>query len=353
MKFEKLSLVDQIRYKRICKYYKKIDFAKLVENENMSLDIIKYLRANGFEDIFTGEVLSHSPNVTLQFIKENSFLDWNWEVCSYTCRSLKTMLSSKHLPWIRYYFSHSLDITLDDVVFHSDIQWDWAMLSRRLPFDVIQEHPDLPWNTRIMSRNPTLDVEYVCAHPDLEWNYTTMCSCNSNPEMVIKTQHIWNAGNKEMFWMYHVSSNPHVTIDLIKKMPNVEWNWNILSIYIDLKDIIANPQLPWDTGSFSWNRGLTLDYVISNKNINWVWSAVSGHAQFDYGEFSQHRKFKWNELSKNKWFLHVSDQELEQAAKRVFSANKIKRQFKEAISNPEYKLCKRRLMHEFEITSCL
>ena len=38
---------------------------------------------------------------------------------------------------------------------------------------------------------------------------------------------------------------------------------------------------------------------------------------------------------------------MEQDIKKWISVNKIKRQFKESIANPSYKLCQRRLIREF------
>jgi hypothetical protein len=92
-------------------------------------------------------------------------------------------------------------------------------------------------------------------------------------------------------------------------------------------------------------------FVLQHPDVVWNWSLVSKHAQFDYERFENEyiTKWRWNweMLCMNKSFLHVSQNEQEQKAMKVLASNKIKRRFKESISNPAYLLCQQRLVREF------
>jgi len=52
-------------------------------------------------------------------------------------------------------------------------------------------------------------------------------------------------------------------------------------------------------------------------------------------------------LSRNKNLLRMSPAEIERTARRFIAAWRIQRAFKNAYSNPEYKMCRDRLIREF------
>lgn len=87
-----LCLEDRIRFDRIIKYKDKINFEYLVQNENMPLRLLQYLRENGFEDQLPGSVMSRSRIMTLKFIKDHSFLDWDYDLLSYNMMVLRVVL---------------------------------------------------------------------------------------------------------------------------------------------------------------------------------------------------------------------------------------------------------------------
>jgi hypothetical protein len=360
-----LCLEDQIRLERILKYQDKINFRRLVQNEHMSLHLIQYLRQHGFEDRLSGSVMSSSCHMTLEFIKEHSFLDWDYDILSYcmlwiknpSASELDILLHNTHIPlkWV-----YSMNLTLDHVTKHSCIAWNWDMLSGILPFDVIRENPDLQWNFTSMSGNSTLELAYVLNNPNKDWSYPSICMYNKNVEMIVRDQSIWMARihgpDQEVNFWWYISCNKHVTIDIIKRHPHLQQhlNWSLISKNMPFKDIMANPNLPWDYASISHNPTLELDFVLKHPDMVWVWPKMSRYVQFDYQQqFDQeyvslsNLPWDWEMLCMNKAFLHVSQHELEQKARQLIATNKIKRQFKQSISNPIYLMCQQRLNREF------
>ena len=47
----------------------------------------------------------------------------------------------------------------------------WWRLSRRIDFQDILKHPEMPWHYAEMSANPTLCLDYVLEHPNHSWDY--------------------------------------------------------------------------------------------------------------------------------------------------------------------------------------
>jgi hypothetical protein len=66
-------------------------------------------------------------------------------------------------------------------------------------------------------------------------------------------------------------------IDLVKKLPGIDWNWDHLSENrnITLNDIIQNSDLPWNYQYISQNPNLTLDFIIEHQEEDWNWQYLS------------------------------------------------------------------------------
>lgn len=365
MHLSELCLLDRIRVQRILKYQDKICLARLTHNVNMSLKIIRYLRANGFEDQLTGSDMSFSPHLTIEFIKENSFLDWDWQRLSCIVArkdsviTIDDVLRNKHLPWDPFHISNASTITIDHILTHSDFKWDFKSLSRSLTFCDIEQYPELPWDIEMLSSNPTLDLNYVLNNVELGWNYLMIITYNQRLDIILHDFETWCSKSalnlsflNDTIAGRYCTSNKHVTMNIVKAHPNIQWEYMTLYQKIPLNDIIHYPNLSLNTyyfGFLSWNASLTLDFVLSNPFVNWFWMGVTSNVLFDFEQLENHNylPWEWEYIGKNLSFLHVSEQELEQTAKRLFASNKIKRKFKEAISNPSFSICKRRLAKEF------
>ena len=95
------------------------------------------------------------------------------------------------------------------------------MLSGVLPFEVIQEHPDLAWDFRGVSVNLTLDLSYVLANPDKDWIYPNICRYNKNVDTILRDASMWqklDGFTQEYDVWWYVSLNKHITIEIIKNM---------------------------------------------------------------------------------------------------------------------------------------
>jgi hypothetical protein len=66
--------------------------------------------------------------------------------------------------------------------------------------DIIEKHPEKPWNWYSISENPNITMEDIEKYPEKPW--------------------VWD----------YISMNPNITMDMIEKYPEKPWNWLGISI---------------------------------------------------------------------------------------------------------------------------
>lgn len=318
-----LTFSEHIILKRILKHKDDLSFFDLVQNPNITINIIRHLRENGYEDVLTGSVLSICPHITIQFIKEHSFLDWNWFLLLTSTSipssafvssiSIADVLRNKHLPWNKHFYSITRNVCIDNILEHPDIRWNWDSLSTSFHFNTIMDYPELPWNYTMLSMNPTVDLQYVLNHPEIHWLYNKIFKHNNNVKKLIDEVDIWSQiSGGDVFWD-NISLNTNLTVDLIDKYNMIKWNWSLLPSNINMTGITQEmyENWPWYKKGFSWNPMLHLDHVLMNPSVDWFWNSVLYNIEFDYtNDFDKlisliPQKYDITNISSNKWFLHV------------------------------------------------
>ena len=103
-----------------------------------------------------------------------------------------------------------------------------------------------------------LDYRIMACHPGITWKF-------------IKT-------NWVVFRDYwdRISLNPNITIDIVKKDPDL-WCWEELSVNINISpyDILNNLELPWNWDQVSLRRDIPIDMIIKNQHLPWNWKYIS------------------------------------------------------------------------------
>lgn len=180
-------------------------------------------------------VLSNKPDITIDIIKEFEDRKWNWYTLTmHPSISTGLMMENPNFPWkieellftdidediiryLRYYRSHYdhsawadhtmhtpwrlikanmdlpwvyfniilktfEDFKIDDIKYLNE-NWNWKHLSEMVDYSIIKMHPELPWDMKVVSRNPTLHYRDVTS----KWNLNTV---NLKDEM-----NEWNASN--------------------------------------------------------------------------------------------------------------------------------------------------------------
>ena len=87
------------------------------------------------------------------------------------------------------------------------------MISETMPLSEVRKNPDLPWDMRGLSLNPTL------------------------------------------------------TIDDIQSLPEIDWNWDLISCEIQIIYVYMYPDLMWNRDSLSINKNIRVSDLIAWHEI--------------------------------------------------------------------------------------
>ena len=174
----------------------------MIENKNISLDFYIEMYDIGFIDDEFYQYLSSSNCLTAEFINDNVDKDWNW-----------------------FQVSRNKNILLDDIEAYFDIfDWDGEGIScnPNINIEFVKNHiNDIEWDWYRVSMNVGIKIQDIFNNLDLSWNWHAVMN-NSN----LTLKDIKQYSDKLAF----SSSNKNLTIDYIKNNPELNWNYNQLSL---------------------------------------------------------------------------------------------------------------------------
>ena len=148
------------------------------------------------------------------------------------------------------------DLSWDIIQKYSALPWPTSALSRLAPLDYIIDHPEQTWDFDIISSRKDLTIEFI-KHFKNQLNQSEI-AYNINLKDVIENPDLpWNYD--ALSWNTQISSN-----DLIE-YPDLPWNYANLTNHIDPDFIYANPNLPWDEDVLS--EIVSLDFILQNSEV--------------------------------------------------------------------------------------
>ena len=121
---------------------------------------------------------------------------------------------------------------------------------------------------------------------------------------------------------FGLSSNPNITIEIIDKYPNKDWNWECVlkTIKITIEMIQNNPSKYWDWFYISENPNVTLEFIKYFKEKRFSWYNFSPlknkNLTMQFIEKYNEYPLDWQELSKSS--LDVDYQNTMKQLKRNF-----------------------------------
>jgi hypothetical protein len=154
---------------------------------------------------------------------------------------------------------------------------------------------------------------------------------------------LWNW--EEICW------NPNLTWNDVKNNPNKPWNWDTLSYHPDITwDIIQeNPKYPWNFVYICRNPNISLEIIQANSDKLNDYYMISCNPSVSWEMLkvlvikSKDKNLNFDYLSLNFDLYKIAPHVI----RRYFAAKSILRYWKNAICNPEYAICKKRLLREF------
>lgn len=221
-----LSKNKNITIDFIKKYIHKLNIRKLLKNPALNYDILKFVL----------ETKLYNPEYDFYKIAKNP---------------------SFKLSWLDLFNKYSnIDIDLNEVVKNKNVSWDDIMNSEKLK------------NQTDIRYNPNVTLEIIESNPQIKWDFYYM-SCNSNItwENIKKTLDKYN-------WSIKVATyNPNVTWSIVKENLDLNWDWCYicLTFKINEEDI---DKYPIDFTYFSSNPYITMDLVKKYSHKHWNYNEL-------------------------------------------------------------------------------
>lgn len=189
------------------------------------------------------------------------------------------------------------------------VEWRLASGHPCLSLQLVEQHPDAPWDWRALSKVPFERVRgLVAALPGKEWDWNQLSSPPRRKESFDETVPL-----------EHALTHSHLP-----------WNWTIMSRSATMDHVLHYPSLPWDMehilthGAFSAHHLRCLaptgqNYTLLSKNPHntlhilrrhkdkpWNWSELAQNTAFAPHRVYPHRK----ELPMWRWDLSLRNPRL-------------------------------------------
>ena len=314
----------------------------------------------------------------------------------------KNNINEDTINW--HNFSNNPKLTWGIIKLHLDKKWNWSHLSSLdiITFDIIKLNINLPWDYDNLSKRKNIDFNFVREFIDKPWIWYEISNCNKIPmDMVINisSAHIrlnWYnisqiysdieiAENIQLEWYWYkiFSSRNRESInfifknidhledttinkiardicydyEIINKIPwniimkceNFHWNWGLLSARLDLslECLLKYHKKDWNWKVISKNKVITWDFICKNAHLPWDYDFLSNNKNITIEQIKQTPFNNWNfsVFQANPNFLSSN----EDLIKKNHAICIIQRAYKQCYYNPDYLICRNRLIREYKI----
>jgi len=316
---------------------------------------------------------------------------------------IDTLVQLKHHRWNWRYLSVNKHITLEDIAAHPELPWDYSVMSRFNPnkkvtslllahidentyrllgyiatYEQIIAEPDKPWDEGCLGSPNITNKE----HLKILWNKFSTVRVHTSSHFLAKNPAMTFSDLEELLpqsiLRYHASGNPNITsADFLKYKDKRDWDFDTLSKMLPVQFILEHSNYEWSWISllycnktlsyeilkhktlqsnvkrhyYNYRQALSdkdiygkmLGFVLSNRSFpEYDRKRVFEELLFDY--YLKDERLTPDFLIHNALFLEPTFEEI-----RVYFAGKrIVRCVVEAVSNPEYEQCRKRLKREHE-----
>jgi dUTP pyrophosphatase len=259
----------------------------------------RLLRNTRFENIVE---LSYHPDLTLDVLKTNPDAAWGFHhMASHPNFTFEWVAEFPLRFWDWNKLSNMVDI--DTLVKHPTLFWNWRILTERMSHVDMLAHPTLPWDFNML-HFPEITDEHVSFFeefqeliPDWKWHRLASCVRWATFKKTLHLPWMWFIGDVNIKTEEFLPEDVHLI-----RMCEILCNWIKLTTVVHIDIIHANQDLPWNRDYLQWNK------TAWNTKVEPIESCI----------------LKW------------------------VSADRIKRAWRRAISDPNFRMCRRRLCREFK-----
>ena len=386
LNWHELSINPIITEEFIEKYIDKPwNWIRLFSHKNIS---IKFLRTHITDDYVFYKYICSNPNITIEYIKENPrcifynddlfinsvisnndilniLLDLNIEGCI-----IRSFIRRKNITWENIYAIKSKLTTL----FLKDADWIYITQLPSVTFEIILQNSTLPWKLEYFINNPNfslslledvniknmfyetnfwkrlscstlLTCKFILNNLDNHlWDYKLLCK-NSIISWNIFSKLLLKFNNTKYFWDWYSCNFDYKNKDHINSISQDNlWNWFEISKYgkISVEFILSYKHLKWNLNYISENLNINIEDLVSLKKVNFYRLVNRPDISWDHICSYKH-KLPWDIICENPAIFKISPNSI----RKYIAAKTIWRAWFRAITNPNYTICKNRLLREF------
>jgi len=334
---------------------------------------INYLIIEHFESTIKNvtvdwNYLSSNPKLKMDFIKKHLDKPWNWLILTLNPAITKeNIVDNINLPWDYQYLSLEINkIGWDFVKQNINFDWDWLHLSQyKIPIDILRivnennknrnnKFKYLNWHS--LSTKYT-DTELSCCLTFPWWYNTRIFRKRTKESLETIFQNVDKLSDQEISEILHINNLScdyktyhKIPWSVIIKIKDANWNWYLFSERNDLniKVIELYPEKDWNWEKISRNKNITWDFVVKNKDFPWNYRSLSENLNITHDILYNDLFYKRDLINfqRNPNFL-LSDKDLIQIIKKNHAICVIQRAWRICNSNPEYLICKKRLLKDY------
>ena len=243
--------------------------------------------------------VTENPNFSMKDILDNPSYPWNWmEVSKHPRITAEDIDQHPNFPWNWMFVQHNPNIREWFALKYKDkLQFIHVLVTNpNISLEFITENYELDKYIGYIGRHPHVTMQYVFTFKELSWNWMSLFF---NPSIVFCTSTFNSLYNyvknnarcdynilstckyldlstvirdSDMDWSWFaLSSNPDLTIDVLKALPNVNWSWPDVSKNpgISWEDIEGSLELPWDWNNVIMNPNVSLKHIKSRPDLPW------------------------------------------------------------------------------------
>jgi hypothetical protein len=274
---------------------------------------------------------------TLEMFSDKQQIDWDVLDVNPNFTE-KWLLAFPEKPWAWDKFHKHPKFDFDWVYVFLNKPWNWTKLSELATIPLLRQYPIFQWDWRAVTCSSEITTTEMVKNSDFPWEVSNIRFTEIEDDD-IEFLHMfqedleWNdisesaplhivRQNMDLPWFHYLVDLEKFPITqddlefLYESSDDYTWNWARLSYIVPFELIAKNPHMPWEPELLSSNPTITYDDVQKYPNLPWD-------------------------------LTMTPCEPIDRIIRRWVAANLIKRKFKTAISNPEYKMCRDRLDNEF------
>jgi hypothetical protein len=293
--------------------------------------------------------LVRNPNISFDYIINNPLLPWDMTNIHLNYNiTLKNIVDNPTIKWCGYELTKKFKPNMKVLLEYPMIKWNYSLCSEYLPLTDIFNNMTIKWDFNEICRRDDITIDLIRQNINCRWNFTFLAksSCFTLAEIL---------DNLDFEWKFNdIECNKNLTEDNLNDLynKNLELNYSLKNS-VDFDTFYSGASL---------NLNLSLDFIKNNNDINFCWNYIAERSDltFDFvkycadsfNEDEYNDDGNWQLISINPSIFKIrptdSDYiEYVNNKKRENSQKIISKAWRKCITDPNYKICIKRLQEEF------